>query len=49
MTKIEKIISFIKKSIKFVILKSSKLFYRNKKCLVTYYQSLYEVSWAGRT
>ena len=36
--KIEKIISFIKKSIKFVILKSSKIFYRNKNCSVTYYQ-----------
>ena len=47
--KIEKIVNFIKKSKKFVILKNSKLFYRNKNCSVTYYQSLYEVSWAGRT
>ena len=31
-----------------MILKSSKLFYRNKNCSVTYYQSLYEVSWGWK-
>ena len=31
-----------------MILKSSKLFYRNKNCSVTYCQSLYEVSWGWK-
>ena len=31
-----------------MILNSSKLFYRNKNCSVTYYQSLYEVSWGWK-